>query len=280
MSARAAPPPVVAFAKLAFTELLTYRLRYVVGVVNYTIYMGVQYFLWSAVYASAPAGTTAIGTFRFQELVSYFAIGWIVRVSYFNNVDREFADRVRQGDITLDLLRPVSLLERYYGQALGEAVFRVFFMGLPTALVLFPTFGVSGPHLPPEAGAAAVRLLAFAASVALAFHVFFLINFLVGSMAVYFEGIQGILRAKFVLIQLLSGLLVPFDLFPGWARSVLELLPFRATIYSPVSIYLGRAEGAELARELGLQVAWVLVLYLAAHWVWARCRRKLMVFGG
>jgi ABC-2 type transport system permease protein len=272
--------PTLAFARLAFTDLLAYRLRYIVGVLNYTIYMSVQYFLWAAVFASAPDAGAGIGSYRFEELVTYFAIGWIVRVSYYNNIDREIADRVGQGDIAIDLLRPVSLLRRYYGSALGEAVFRVLFMGVPTAAVLFPIFSVQGPALGGSAASAALRLAAFALSVALAFHVFFLIHFLIGSCSVFFEKIRGLIWAKFVLIQFLSGMMVPFELFPETARRVLELLPFRAIAYGPVSIYLGRASGAALWTELGLQALWLAGLWLMARALWSACRRKLQVQGG
>lgn len=271
---------VLAFVRLTFIDRLTYRLRYVVGVMNYVIYMAVQYFLWSAVYSSSPGTDPTIGTFRFAEIVQYFAVGWIIRVSYYNNIDRELSDRVTQGDVALDLLRPMSLLERYYGEAVGEALFRIGFMGLPTALVLFPLFGIAGPDLSGDTGTVAARTGAFVLSVVLAFHVFFLVNFLVGAMAVFFEKIQGLIWAKFTLLQFLSGLLVPFDLFPEWARSVLGVLPFRGMAYGPLRIYLGRATGVEAAKELGLQLLWVLALYAAAHTLWSACRRRLIVQGG
>jgi ABC-2 type transport system permease protein len=271
--------PVVAFARLIFTDLLAYRLRYVVGVLNYLIYMSVQYFLWSAVYASAPE-SAALGTFPFGELITYFAIGWIVRVACYNNIDRELADRISQGDIALDLLRPVSLLARYYGEALGETAFRIFFMGLPVALVLFPLFQVSGPVLPEGFLPAAVQIAAFLLSLVLAFHSFFLMNFLVGAATVFFEKIRGLLWSKFVMVQFLSGLMVPFDFFPDWAGAILGALPFRSMMYGPLSLYLGRARGAAALGELGLQALWVAILYLLSRWLWSRCRRKLMIQGG
>jgi ABC-2 type transport system permease protein len=279
-SLRLAAAPILGFARMAFLDLLAYRLRYVVGVLNYVIYMGVQYFLWSAVYASAPGGEEGIGGFRFREIVTYFAVGWVVRVSTFNNLDRELSERVTQGDIVLDLLRPPSLLAMRYGGALGEAAFRIAFMGLPTALVLFPLFGVRAPAAGGSFAGALAVIAAFVASAVLAFHLSFLINFMVGASTVFFERIRGFLWAKFVLIQLLSGLLVPLDLFPPWARTVLEALPFRGTIHAPASIWLGRGGGAGAARELALQAAWTAVLWFLARRLWARARRKLVVQGG
>lgn len=279
-AALSAGRPLLAFARMAFLDHLAYRLRYVVGILNYMIYMGVQYFLWSAVYSSAPPGATALGGFTFPQIITYFAVGWVVRVSCFNNIDREIADRVSQGDIVLDLLRPPSLLVMRYGAAVGEAVFRVLFMGLPTALVLFPLFGVEPPPLGGSLAGSALALLAFAVSVALAFHLFFLVNFLIGVSAVYLEKIRGFLWAKFILVQFLSGLLVPYDLFPAWARAVLGALPFRGMIYGPIEIYLGHARGAEALRELALQAGWTIALWLLARRSWTAARGRLLAQGG
>ena len=273
-------PPVLAFARIAFLDHLAYRLRYVVGVLNYMIYMGVQYFLWSAVYASAAAETRSLGGLSFHEMMTYFAVGWIVRVSTFNNVDRELSDSVSQGDIARDMLRPVSLLTRYYGHAAGEAAFRLAFMGLPTALLFFPLFGVTlpgdwaGPEKP------LILIPTFAISGILSFHVFFLLNFITGLGSVFFEKLKGLLWAKFILVQFLSGLLVPFSLFPGWARSTLQVLPFRAIVHGPATIYLGRGGEEEVWREIALQAFWAAVLYLLSRRLWTGARKKLLVMGG
>jgi len=275
--------PIPAFARMAFLDLLAYRLRYVVGILNYTIYMGVQYFLWSAVFASAPGGPSEaarLGWFTLQEMITYFAVGWIVRVSYYNNIDREMAERVSRGDIILDLLRPTSLISMRYGEAVGESLFRVFFMGIPTALIFFPLFGIQGPSIPPDPAEGFFQLASFAASVILAFHIFFLLNFLIGVSAIFFEKIKGFLWTKFILLQFLSGLLVPFDLFPGWAQSILKALPFRGIVYGPISIYIGHARGRDIWMELLLQAAWVVLLYLFARTRWARARKKLLSLGG
>ncbi len=271
--------PIFAFARLTFTDKLAYRVRYVIGVINYTIYMSVQYFLWQAVFASSTEGGSTMKGFTFEALITYFAIGWIVRVSYYNNLDEDLAERVNRGDIASDLLRPMPLLGVYYGKALGESSFRILFMALPTACVLFPLFSVSSPKWPSgiewwlHAGS-------FVLSIIFAFHIFFFINFIVGTIAVYFERLLGVIWAKFVVLQFLSGLLVPFDFFPSWARGILEFLPFRAIVYSPAMIYLGKGgEGIPL-KELGLQAFWTVFLLAFSVFFWRRARRRLVVLGG
>jgi ABC-2 type transport system permease protein len=189
------------------------------------------------------------------------------------------ADRVSQGDVALDLLRPVSLLERYYGQAVGEGTMRFVFMGLPTALIFFPVFGVAGTVFRIGSGGSC-RRGGFCRGVRLGVPRFFSAQLRRGNVHGLLREDPGLLWTKFVLIQFLSGLLVPFDLFPGWAKAILEALPFRAMAYGPLQIYLGNARGAGIALELAIEAAWVGILYVAARWLWNRARRRLLVHGG
>ena len=67
------------------------------------------------------------------------------------------------------------------------------------------------------------------------------LNFVIGSFAVRMKSILGLLRAKFFVQELLSGLLVPMTMFPPAAQTVLSYLPFQHIAYTPLRIYLGKA---------------------------------------
>ena len=114
----------------------------------------------------------------------------------------------------------------------------------------------------------------------LAFHLFFAVNFLTGLCAVYTEKLQGFLWAKFMLLQFMSGLLLPFPFFPEPLKTIFEWLPFGGMAQVPLDIYLGRIETQNLAFQLGLQTVWTIILVLACDWMWNRVRRRLSVLGG
>ena len=69
-------------------------------------------------------------------------------------------------------------------------------------------------------------------------------------------------------------------LLPVFPCTVVEWLPFQATTYVPASIYVGSLAGSEAWRAIGLQLAWVVILGLAAALMWRRAMRRVVVQGG
>ena len=39
--------------RIAFLKLMAYRMRYITGIATYSVFIGVQYFVWKAVYAGS-----------------------------------------------------------------------------------------------------------------------------------------------------------------------------------------------------------------------------------
>jgi ABC-2 type transport system permease protein len=233
--------------------------------------VAVNYYLWQALFES-DGGKEKAG-WTLAQLQTKIVIDWTVRSAYFSNSDNILAARINKGEITSDLLRPTSLFIQFYGSALGEAVFRAFFMALPVLAVALLVFDI----LPP---AGVQQALLFTYSVALAFHLFFAINFMTGLLAAYTEKLQGFLWAKFMLMQFLTGLLLPFEFFPAGLRVWFEWLPFKGIAYTPMMVYLGKLEGDKLWFELGLQTVWTIALLLLCDVMWNRVRKRLSLLGG
>ena len=102
----------------------------------------------------------------------------------------------------MDLIKPVNIQLMYLARAAGESVFRLALLTVPTALVLFLVYPLRRPA---SLGCAAAFLL----SVILSFLIVAAINFAVGTFALRLQSILGLLRAKFFLLELFSGLLLP-----------------------------------------------------------------------
>jgi ABC-2 type transport system permease protein len=259
------------FARSSFLIMLAHRVRYVVGVLNYLVYVAVNYYLWSALFTDRT--TAAGGQWTLPGMHTYVCVNWIARSAYFSNADSVLAARINKGEINSDLLRPSSLLLQFYGAALGEVVFRTFFMALPVLLVSLAFFDIQPPK-------SVLHGVLFAYSIGLAFHLFFAVNFLTGLCAVYTEKLQGFLWAKFFLLQFLSGLLLPLEFFSPHIKAVLDVLPFKGMAQTPMDVYLGRYPQAVLYNELLFQTLWTILLLLACRWMWARVQRRLETLGG
>lgn len=258
------------FARIGFINILAFRLRYYTGIVTYLINVTVYYFIWKALYATDPEFAAG---FNFPEMVTYVAVGWVIRSVYFNNIDQNMATEVQNGNIVANLLKPTRIQAVYLGQAIGEASFRLFLLTLPSALVISLIFPVMGPASWTAAGA---FLLSLAGSVLLVGA----LNFIIGSLAVRMKTILGLLRAKYYIQELLSGLLVPMTMFPPAMADVFAWLPFQHIAYTPLRIYLGKLEGAALAEALAAQWAWTFVLLVGGAIFWRWMAKRLTIQGG
>jgi len=116
--------------------------------------------------------------------------------------------------------------------------------------------------------------------VLLSFFIVAAINFAVGTLAVRLKSILGLLRAKYFLLELFSGLLLPISYFPEVFQKVFKLLPFEYISYIPVMIYLGKINGGAIARSVALQLFWVVVLFVFGDAMWRWSSRKITIQGG
>ena len=260
------------FLRVAFLKMLAYRLRYYTGIFTYTLYAAVQYFIWKAVFANYAAGQTIHG-YTLSEMVTYVTIAWICRSLYFSNIDDEIDDLVRSGQISIYLIRPVNFQVMLFSHAAGESIFRLLCFSPFVALSLYLFF----PMQPPASGLA---FILFAWSNVVAFLILASINFLVGLCSFVFQNIEGLSRAKYMVIQLLSGLLIPLPFFPESIRSVVESLPFKYITYAPMQCYLGKISGDEIVRLVSEQITWLALLWTAGYLAWSAAARKLCIQGG
>ena len=257
------------FARVGFVNTLAYRLRYYTGIATYFIYVSVYYFIWKAIYTQSPD----IEGFDFHQMLTYVALGWILRSFYYNNIDQELAQQVMEGKLAMDLIKPVNVQMMYVAQAQGESLFRIAMLTAPTAVILMLVYPVRRP-------ASTVHFLAFLASAVLSFFLVAGINFAVGTFAIRLKSILGLLRAKYFLLELFSGLLLPISFFPEAFQKVLQFLPFQYISYVPLLLYLGKISGAGILRALGLQLFWVAAMLAVGDALWRWSSRKITIQGG
>ena len=109
---------------------------------------------------------------------------------------------------------------------------------------------------------------------------YFLVQAIIGTMALRFESAASLFDAWLGFSNLLSGYLVPLDLFPSAIRELAVVLPFRFQLSFPVELMLGRWSRIEAVELLAAQWAYVLVFMLAARVAWRSGLRHYAAYGG
>ncbi len=185
------------------------------------------------------------------------------------------ARQVRDGEIKKFLIQPIDLLGflllsrvahkvAYYSVALG-----------PFALVFFLCRGYFQAGWPDP-----VTLLAFAASLLMAFVLGFFLEATIGLVSFWLLEVSSLLFVYMLFNFFLSGHMFPLDMLPEPWRTVVTWLPLQYLAYFPSAVFLGKIHGAALARGLLIQAAWVVFFIVGSRVLLRRGLNRYSGFGG
>ncbi|WP_224277342.1 ABC transporter permease [Nocardioides lacusdianchii] len=262
----------VAVASRAFRRYSTYRAATVAGVFTNSVFGVIYSFAYLALWKANPDA----GGYDAVDAVTFVWLGQALLMTvalWGGGATDDLAERIRTGDVAIDLYRPVDLVGWYLASDLGRAAYHFLTRGLAPTVIGLLLFDIALPDSPAAA-------LGFALSIPLAVVVSFAIRFLVASTAFWLLDASGPRILTGALAIFFSGMSLPLVLFPGWLGGLAEALPFSAMIQVPNDIWLGRHTGLDLVGALAFQAGWALALLLACRFVLALATRKLVVQGG
>jgi ABC-2 type transport system permease protein len=255
--------------RIRFLMMLAYRTNYYSGILIYSINIGAYFFLWTAIYGDQES----IQGLSVLQMTTYVAVAWMARAFYFNNIDREIAMEIKEGKVAIEMIRPYNYLFMKVTQGLGEGIFRLVFFSVPGMLIILLIF-------PLQISTEISVWSLFAVSIVFSFIINTQLNLLTGTLAFFLFNNEGLIRAKRVVIDLFSGLILPISFYPVWAQSVMDFLPFQAISYIPSMIFTEGFTGSAAWEALVFQMVWIVILIVPIQCLWWVAKRKLVVQGG
>lgn len=258
--------------RLAIRERMRYRFDFFMTFVATIMFSFLYYMLWKAIYAN-----TTDPIQPWSQLITYIMVGQAINFARWSPADRAIvygtASRIRSGDISMDLIRPIGFQTRRFLETAGNFLVEMLWINLP-CLVLFIIFlGIDTPK-------DLTTVLGFLISLVTALIVSYGINSIVMMISFWTTNAQGAQIAKKAIIDLLAGTLIPFEFFPGWLQSIVLHLPFQGMAYIPLSIYTGKLAGANMAQALVEQLGWALIMLLVSRLLWWKASKQITVYGG
>lgn len=250
---------------------LSYRFNYFMRVMGSVVAIIVQYYIWKALLGTT-ATQTSYGAIGFEQMLTYIVISGIMRVFMRCNLINSIDDKVRTGNIALDLIKPVNLKTLFFFNLLGETLFQMIFLTVPTMLIAICFWGFSFP--PPG------QIAAFLFALADSFLLYFLLCYIIGILAFWFTQVWVLGRVLNDVVGFFSGALIPLWFFPDRLQKISEILPFQHIYFSPVSIFVGTANGHEIIRILLMQWMWIIVFYFVGKIIWNFAVKKITILGG
>ncbi|MEO1365768.1 MAG: ABC-2 family transporter protein [Acidobacteriota bacterium] len=262
--------------KIAFRSRLAYRSEAVVLFVGRVLALFVQVAIWKALLGVGGSASSSVGSITLREMVTYVIVSRTlsVFVSLFAGYSPlwRIGEKIRSGEIAMDLTRPIGLRVTMFFETVGNNLFEIVFGALPMILAGALVFGLDVPG--------PVHLLLFGIAAVNGLLIYFLLSYMVGLVAFWYLTVWHLERFLNDLILVFSGALIPLWFFPPALVTVSEWLPFRQIFYTPISIYLEKLSLSEAGLVIAQQLAWLGLLLLAERALWKGGVRKLVVQGG
>ncbi len=254
----------LAWAKAGLKNTMAYRSDFFLWGFNELLDTVVFLFIWSMIYGDR----NNIGGFSLSETITYLiGVGLIADISASQLTERIERD-VQEGRLSAFLIKPMDyFFTRFFGSFANKPLNVSIRILVYFVVALFFRDKII---LDVDAGRIFLTLL----SVALAVIINAVIDFSVGCASFWTitsSGFGGIART---IKSIFSGGYAPIAFFPKLFQNISLFLPFIYIRYFSMLIYLKKVTIAEAIGGIGIQILWIVVIYLLARALWNKGIKK------
>ncbi|MET7297623.1 ABC-2 family transporter protein [Embleya sp. NPDC005575] len=253
-----------------FRRWSTYRQAALAGLFTNTVFGVMIYSLMRALTEDGrrPGGYDA------AQLATYVWVGQGILSVVHAWTWNELADRVRSGDVTADLLRPIDPFEAFLAADLGRAAYAVLARMLVPVLAGALMFTMYVPQRP-------YTIPLFVLSLILGTILSFTLRYLVNLGAFWLLDARGLGAVWLLASGVFAGSFFPLRFLPGWAQAVLWFgTPFPGLFQIPLDVVVERPGPAPQIGSVVLQLLWVAILVPLVLRVQRAATDKLVIQGG
>ncbi|MEU3779893.1 ABC-2 family transporter protein [Streptomyces sp900129855] len=258
-----------AVAAGGFRRYATYRMATAAGVFTNTVFGLILVYTYLALWDERPH----LGGYDQAQAVTYVWLGQALYATLAiqgGGFETDLMERIRTGEVAIDLYRPADLQVWWLAGDLGRALFQLIGRGvIPFAVgtLLFPTALPDDPLI----------WLALLVAVVLAMVVSFAIRYLVALSGFWLLDGTGALQMLMVTGMFCGGMALPLNAFPGVLGDVVRALPWAALLQMPADLLMGEADPLSV---FAFQAAWAVVLLALGRLVQGAATRRVVVQGG
>jgi len=249
-------------------RFFTYRGNIFAGCLTGLLMLAARYALWAALFASGNAQDATL-----TETMTFFVINDVLAIWMVTWFGDTIGTDIRSGDIAQRLIRPFPYQLQLVANSHARAITQTVTRGLPMFIAALIFIGL----MPPISGSA---LAFFVVAAIMGGIIYALVDLIISYSAFWLTENWYLPWIKNALFMLFGGTMLPLWFYPDWLLAICAVLPFQYSIFMPIGIYLGRVPVSDGFFVLGMQLFWIIILFICERVVWHICQRKLVVQGG
>ena len=257
----------IAALKNGLQDATAYRIEFLFEILGSAfVPAAIQWVLWYAMFQIG--GATEVAGMSYSDMVAYTLTSLLFTQIRGGDHDFELAEMIRSGSLSNYMLKPVGVVEFVYIRGVAP---KLLIAGLCLALGIGVGFWFG---LRPERMLGAM-LLALLGNV-----IHYQIGAALATTSFLWEESYSVLMVKNMIVSLLSGELLPLNLFPQSMQWIWKSTPFYLYVFGPTQYALGRWTHAEFLQQLGVAGIWVLGGWLFIRMTWGLGVRRYLSLGG
>ncbi|MGC9536224.1 ABC transporter permease [Streptomyces sp. UG1] len=252
-----------------FRRYATYRAATAAGVFTNTVFGVILVYTYLALWDEKPH----LGGYDQAQAVTYVWLGQCLYATLAiqgGGAEKDLMERIRTGEIAVDLYRPADLQLWWLAGDVGRALFQMLGRGvIPFAFgaLFFPMALPTG--VTPWAACLLALLLATVVS--------FAIRYLAALSVFWLLDGMGVSQVLMITGVFFSGIVLPLNAFPGAFGDIVQMLPWAAQIQMPADVLMGEIDPLN---AFAFQAAWAVVLLAAGRLLQTAAARRVVVQGG
>lgn len=254
--------------QLSWQNNFEYRFEFFSHMLLGLVEMMVLIFVWQAVFKQ-------VGNFsgyNFGSMITYLVMVQFLHFVNRQNTSRQIAEQIKEGDLSVFLLKPFDYLQYWFFSFLASRFFE-FLVRLSIIFVFLAIFLPSLPFL--DFG----RLLVFILFLMISLLFNFLLNCIFASSAFWVTDIRLFSTVVDLTIGFFSGALMPLDIFPGFLKTVSQILPFQYLLFFPIKIFQGSLPNKQILLGAVMAISWTIGLLFLLKFLWQKGLRKYEAIG-
>jgi len=265
-----------AIALATIKEYIVYRSHMMVSLFVGPVYFIVEYFIWTAVYGGVASHSNA-GTLKgieYMQMIRYFGISALIGYMTWDSADWNLSMLIRTGKFLTFALRPVHHPFFALSQKIGHRVLGTLLEALPCAVIFSLLFKI---NMRPA------NILWSVLSIALAYFIYFYVNYIIGIASFWIVESQGIRSFYYLFYGVFSGMFIPLVFFPKPLQIIQFFLPFQYTSYVPAMVFIGKYTLGDIQLSIpaviGMQALALLCVFIVCELLYHSAMKRFTAVG-
>lgn len=256
------------YFKISFKSNTIYKVDFLFSIIGTCINIFIYCAIWKALYGN----NMSVNTISYEMVTTNFILS-LALSSVFATNDFAIQQKLWDGSISTDMVRPIDLRISIFARDLGEILFKLITHFTLSVIISVTFIGM----LPPKN---LQCLLLYIVGMILGFCVLWALSSIVQMSAFWIINVWSISTIKNVVVNVLSGIMIPIWFLPDPLKIILSYTPFESIYHIPVNIYLGRITGQEVFYAYFKQVLWFALLFILGNVMWNKGKKRIFVQGG